>query len=526
MNWSSPAAKHPEAAPRQAWLPADVPASLRALARASQSLGAAGAEAGAPSFERSYASQPPFTGGASWQNGSGSRQAEAHDSQHQEAEPSRSVLGHPFLRSDLAGYFVSFPWLGIEFVLRSPQGADLQTAMRIHDRALISCFGPDAAAQRGLCNPLQAYVSERFFRELFSSAQAPRVGVWDPLRGTRDARDRVVAYLSETGALAKARPAPHRPAPPRPARPTRPAPPSPQAEAILPPSSGGPSDRLPSINPFAQDPRPLPMGHWHGGPPGADGGPLPPPDRLCAWRQHHTSQHYPPSLGPYPAVSTSSHPGHYPASPSSHGPFPAPSSSSSSSSSFPYPPPGAPPAAHLSMQLPPPPFPLLHRPPPPAPRDSYAHSQSALPPAMPYPAPPDSHMISARTTAPAAAPPRAAETRCAVWPARGTAASYERRIPAGARGCRRGCGWWGGARSRWTAAGPPDAPDGRHPRDARSLVPRSLKVASEHIGLSTTTLKKICRQMRIYHWPYRTLPVEHSRGSAASREPGRGDEQP
>eukprot|EP00741_Cyanophora_paradoxa_P024373 tig00021795_g23535.t1 len=98
-------------------------------------------------------------------------------------------------------YYVQLKWRRANFIVPLQCGVD--GAGRERDRVIIACLGPAEAASR-LEHPLEEYAGERFYRELFASAEPPRVGVHDPEPGTLPGRWRLVEYLRAVGALQEA----------------------------------------------------------------------------------------------------------------------------------------------------------------------------------------------------------------------------------------------------------------------------------------------------------------------------------
>eukprot|EP00741_Cyanophora_paradoxa_P019204 tig00000215_g18540.t1 len=95
-------------------------------------------------------------------------------------------------------YFFQHKWWGLGFTVKLECTAE--GARRERDRLLLSLHGPDGAAGE-LAHPQNEYAAERFYQELFASADPPKVGVHDLCPGTAPACGRLVGYLRLAGAL-------------------------------------------------------------------------------------------------------------------------------------------------------------------------------------------------------------------------------------------------------------------------------------------------------------------------------------
>eukprot|EP00741_Cyanophora_paradoxa_P016885 tig00020943_g16308.t1 len=102
-------------------------------------------------------------------------------------------------------YYVKLKWRGENFSYNLQCG--LEEATRERDRLVIACYGPAEAGAR-LVHPLAQYASERFYKEMFDSADPPKVGLHDREPGALAARRRLVAYLRRVGAF-EGRPEPY-----------------------------------------------------------------------------------------------------------------------------------------------------------------------------------------------------------------------------------------------------------------------------------------------------------------------------
>eukprot|EP00741_Cyanophora_paradoxa_P006818 tig00001042_g6593.t2 len=94
---------------------------------------------------------------------------------------------------------VQLMWGATNFSAALRPGVRLYTACCVRDAVLIALFGPEKASRRGLCNPLEEYQEQPFYRALFGPGEAPRVGVHDPAPGSREACHRLRSFLVNCG---------------------------------------------------------------------------------------------------------------------------------------------------------------------------------------------------------------------------------------------------------------------------------------------------------------------------------------